>query len=166
LKKRLRYGISPDCLKVKTAQQQNADNAYLSKGRYAEKMKWIEFVLLAIGAVVGAYLRYRIVDSPIAVGGLSINVLIINIVGSFLLGIFSVLALTLNLDAKYTLFVAIGFCGSFTTMSSFALETTNLMETNRFNLVALNIIVNVGLSISAILAGRFIGDVLMEKILR
>jgi CrcB protein len=129
-------------------------------------MKWIEFVLLAIGAVVGAYLRYRIVDSPIAVGGLSINVLIINIIGSFLLGIFSVLALTLNLDAKYTLFVAIGFCGSFTTMSSFALETTNLMETNRFNLVALNIIVNVGLSISTILAGRFIGDVLMEKILR
>jgi len=83
----------------------------------------IEYILLAIGAVTGAFLRYAIVSSPQTLGGLPVNVLAVNVLGSFILGVFSVLTLALNIDAKYTLFVATGFCGSFTTMSSFALET-------------------------------------------
>jgi len=51
-------------------------------------------------------------------------------------------------------------------MSSFALETTNLLEGNRFMLLALNILANVGLSLGAIIGGRLLGDVLMERILR
>ena len=126
----------------------------------------IEFVLLAIGAVVGAFLRYVIVDSPVTIGGLPVNVLTVNIIGSFLLGIFSVLALALNLDAKYTLLVATGFCGSFTTMSSFALETSNLMDSNRFSPVLLNVLANVGLSLGAVVAGRTVGDFVLEKVIR
>jgi fluoride exporter len=129
-------------------------------------MKMIEFVLLAVGAVVGAFLRYAIVDSPVTIGGLPVNVLTVNIVGSFVLGIFSVLALTLNLDTKYTLLVATGFCGSFTTMSSFAVETNNLMDSNRFSLGIANVIANVGLSLGAIIAGRTVGELVLEKITR
>lgn len=125
----------------------------------------IEFVLLAIGAVVGVFLRYIIVDSPVTIGGLPVNVLTVNIIGSFVLGIFSVLTLALNLDANYTLLIATGFCGSFTTMSSFALETSNLIDSNRFSLVFLNIIANVGLSLGAIVAGRAVGVLVMEKIM-
>ncbi len=128
-------------------------------------MKMIEFVLLAIGAVVGVFLRYIIVDSPVTIGGLPVNVLTVNIIGSFVLGIFSVLTLALNLDANYTLLIATGFCGSFTTMSSFALETSNLIDSNRFSLVFLNIIANVGLSLGAIVAGRAVGVLVMEKIM-
>ena len=77
---------------------------------------------------VGAFLRYRMVESPTTIYGLPVNVLAVNIVGSFILGVFSILSVGLNLDPQYTLLVAVGFCGSFTTMSSFALETTNLLE--------------------------------------
>jgi len=81
-------------------------------------MKMIEFVLLAVGAIVGAFLRYAMVASPKTLAGLPVNVLVVNVVGSFILGVFSVLSIALNLDSNYSLFVATGFCGAFTTMSS------------------------------------------------
>lgn len=126
-------------------------------------MKWIEFALLALGAVAGAFLRYKMVESPATLYGLPVNVLAVNAVGSFVLGLFSVLALALNLNQEYTLFAAVGFCGSFTTMSSFALETTNLLESSQYALMALNILANVGLSLGAVIGGRALGNVLMER---
>jgi len=128
-------------------------------------MKIVEFVLLAIGAVVGAYLRYRIVESPIAIGTLPINVLIVNVVGSFILGVFSVGTIVFNLDPKYTLLVAVGFCGSFTTMSSFELETINLVDNHRLGLAVLDMAANVGLSFIAVISGRLLGYAILEKIL-
>jgi len=125
----------------------------------------IEFILLAVGAVAGAFLRYVIVASPQTIGGLPVNVLVVNVVGSFMLGVFSVLMLALNMDAKYTLLVATGFCGAITTMSSFALETSNLIDGNRFNVAILNIIANVGLSLGALISGRVLGNAIMERIL-
>ena len=121
-------------------------------------MKMIEFILLAVGAIVGAFLRYIMVASPKTIAGLPVNVLAVNIIGSFILGFFSVLAIALNLDSNYTLLVATGFCGAFTTMSTFALETSNLMDTNRYILVALNILANVGLSLGAVVGGKMVGN--------
>ena len=131
-----------------------------------KQMKWIEFVLLAVGAVVGAFLRYKMVESPVAVYGLPVNVLAVNVIGSFILGLFSIMSVGLNFDPQYTLLVAVGFCGSFTTMSSFALETNNLFDNNRFSLLALNILANVGLSLGALFGGRLLGDEIMARFLR
>ena len=128
-------------------------------------MKMIEFVLLAVGAVVGAFLRYIMVASPQTIAGLPLNVLAVNVIGSFILGLFSVLAIALNLNSNYTLLIATGFCGAFTTMSSFALETSNLIDGNRFILVALNILANVGLSLGAVFGGKVIGETLISKVL-
>jgi CrcB protein len=125
-------------------------------------MKGIEFALLAAGAVAGAFLRYKMAESPVVLGTLPVNVLIINIAGSFILGVFSILAAVWNLDSRYSLLVAIGFCGSLTTMSSFALETNNLLENRQLGLVALNIAANVGLSIGAVIGGRTIASVLLK----
>jgi len=130
------------------------------------KMNLIGFALLAVGAIIGAFLRYVMVASPRTLAGMPVNVLAVNVAGSFVLGLFSVLAVALNLDSNYTLFVATGFCGAFTTMSSFALETSNLMDSNRYILVALNIIANVGLSLGAVLGGKAVGNEVMERIVR
>ncbi len=117
-------------------------------------MKGIELIFLAAGGIVGTFLRYRITESPLLFSLLQVNVLIVNIIGSFILGWFVVLSQQWNLDSKYALMVAIGFCGSLTTMSSFALETTNMFENRQFSLVAINILANVGLSIGAIFGGK------------
>jgi CrcB protein len=126
-------------------------------------MKWIEFALLAVGAVLGAFLRYKMVESPVTVYGLPFNVLAVNLIGSFILGLFSIMSLGLNLDPQYTLLVAVGFCGSFTTMSSFTLETSNLFDSNHFSLMVLNILANVGLSLGAVFGGRILGDEIMAR---
>ena len=119
-------------------------------------MKGVEFLLLGLGALAGAFLRYKMTESPILFGVLPINILIINVLGSFILGIFVVISMSYNLDPKYSIFIAIGFCGSFTTMSSFAFQSVSLIDTKDFVLFGLNLIGNVGLSILALMTGRAI----------
>ena len=119
-------------------------------------MKGFEFLLLGLGALSGAFLRYKMTESPILFGVLPINILIINVLGSFILGIFVVISMNYNLDPKYSIFIAIGFCGSFTTMSSFAFQSVSLIDTKDFVLFGLNLIGNVGLSILALVGGRAI----------
>lgn len=125
-------------------------------------MKGIEFGLLALGAVAGAFVRYKLAESPLILGTLPVNILLINVIGSFILGVFSILFIAWNLDARYSLLVAIGFCGSLTTMSSFALETNNMIENRQFGNIAINIIANVGLSVGAVMAGRSLTSLIVK----
>jgi CrcB protein len=125
-------------------------------------MKGLEFVLLGVGALAGAFLRYKLVSSPIVLGTLPVNILIINVIGSFILGVFSILSIFCNLDTKYSLLFAIGFCGSFTTMSSFALESVNLLDNKQFTLFGLNILGNVALSLGALILGRSLTSTIMR----
>ena len=61
-------------------------------------MKTIELVFLATGALMGVFLRYRVTQGSVILGTLPVNVLFVNIIGSFILGVFSSLSVTFNLD--------------------------------------------------------------------
>ena len=124
-------------------------------------MKMIELAFLAMGGVVGVFLRYSITKSPLVLGVLPVNILLVNVIGSFILGAFAVFSQQWNLDEKYALFVAIGFCGGLTTMSSFALETSNLIDNKQYLIVAINILTNVGLSLGAIFGGKTLASVIL-----
>jgi len=125
-------------------------------------MKPLLIVLVATGGLLGTFLRYKMTASPLLFGSLPVNVLIVNIVGSFILGVFAVMSQQWSLDQKYALLIAIGFCGSLTTMSSFALETSNLFESRQLGLVGINILTNVGLSIGAIFGGKTLMTVIFQ----
>jgi CrcB protein len=117
-------------------------------------MKGLEFVFLAVGSVLGAFLRYKITESPLLFNTLPLNVLIVNILGAFILGMFIILSEQWNLDGRYSLLAAVGFCGSLTTMSSFALDSSNLLDNRHYGTLVVNLLANVGLSIGALICGK------------
>ena len=117
-------------------------------------MKGLEFIFLGMGSVLGAFLRYKLTESPLIFNTLPVNVLIVNIAGAFILGVFVVVSQQWHLDSKYSLFAAVGFCGSLTTMSASALDSSNLLENNQYISFIVNIFTNVGLSIAALIGGK------------
>lgn len=125
-------------------------------------MKGFEFVFLAAGSVFGAFLRYKITESPLIFNTLPLNVLIVNVIGAFILGVFIILSEQWNLDGRYSLLAAVGFCGSLTTMSSFALDSSNLLENQHYATLTANIIANIVLSIGALIAGKSIMSALVN----
>ncbi len=119
-------------------------------------MKTVEFILLILGATLGAYARYKITSFPAVFGIIGSNVIIVNIIGSFILGVFSILSISLNLDPKYSFLIAIGFCGTLTTMSSFALETVTMFDNKQLFQMTVNVISNVFLSLLSVYMGRIL----------
>lgn len=77
-------------------------------------------VLVALGAALGAPLRFLL--STQLDGRFHTGTLVANVAGSFLLGLFSALALS----ASWAALLGVGFCGGFTTYSSFSVQSHNL----------------------------------------
>ena len=126
-------------------------------------MKGLEFVFLAVGSVLGAFLRYKITESPLLFNTLPLNVLIVNVIGAFVLGMFIVISEQWNLDGRYSLLAAVGFCGSLTTMSSFALDSSNLFDNHHYGALAINLVANIGLSIGALVGGKSLMSVIVNN---
>ena len=126
-------------------------------------MKGLEFVFLAVGSILGAFLRYKITESPLLFNTIPLNVLIVNVLGAFILGIFVILSEQWNLDGRYSLLAAVGFCGSLTTMSSFALDSSNLLDNQHYGALAINLIANIGLSIGALIGGKSLMNVIVNN---
>lgn len=74
-------------------------------------------LLVALGAAVGAPLRY--VTAHLFDGALPWGTIAVNVTGSFLLGLFSGMAL----DGSTMALLGTGLCGAFTTYSAFAVQT-------------------------------------------
>lgn len=113
-----------------------------------------DIVYVAVGAVVGATLRYAITSRSAFWGSLPLAVLTVNVIGSLVLGVTMAGVQRLGMGTAFVPLLGIGFCGSFTTMSSFAFESANLMDAGLFLTAAADVVLNVGLSILVIFLGR------------
>jgi CrcB protein len=114
------------------------------------------YLWISLGALLGANLRYvlarivtRLTDAAFPYG-----TLIINVTGSLVVGFFLVWTTERVLaNPLWRLLVAIGFCGSYTTFSSYAFETMAYFEQGHWALFATNIIANNLLCLGAVVVG-------------
>lgn len=86
-----------------------------------------QIALVAFGGSIGAIMRYG-VGNIIESGDFPTSTFLVNIVGSFSLGLLTVLAIKQGYSDDFLLFFGVGIIGSFTTMSTFSVETISLLK--------------------------------------
>ncbi len=109
--------------------------------------------LVFLGAGLGGSLRYWISNSVYKF--LPVNfpygTLAVNVLGSLVLGILIFgFGQRQLLGSNLKLLLAVGFCGGFTTFSTFSLETFNLLRDSEFLLATVNIFVNLIFTLAGI----------------
>jgi CrcB protein len=115
-----------------------------------------DFLAISVAAVAGANLRYLLSRLALKEFGpvFPYGTLVINIVGSFIVGFFVIWTTErVLLDPRWRLLVAVGFCGSFTTFSSYAFESMAFFEHGQRGLMLVNIFSNNLLCLAGALAG-------------
>ncbi|HWY04185.1 MAG TPA: fluoride efflux transporter CrcB [Candidatus Acidoferrum sp.] len=115
-----------------------------------------DFLAISVAAVVGANLRFLVSRLAVREFGpvFPAGTLLINLLGSFIVGLFIVwTSERVLLDPRWRLLVVVGFCGSFTTFSSYAFETMAYFEQGQWGLMLANIFSNNLLCLGGALAG-------------
>tara|TARA_Y100000746_G_scaffold122612_1_gene105043 strand:- start:643 stop:1023 length:381 start_codon:yes stop_codon:yes gene_type:complete len=117
----------------------------------------LNFLFVAIGGSIGASLRYfayLFFKNYLLSNYLFLSTLIVNIIGSFLIGYAIMLMETKNLSEDFIrYFLIIGVLGSFTTFSTFSIESVDLLLSKKF----FNAFSYMFLSLSLCLLFTFIG---------
>ena len=115
---------------------------------------------IGLGGAAGAMLRFSIGSwvggwtSGWFGGAMPLGNVVINVLGSFLLGVFiQVSALAWSPSEEMRAFLVIGLLGGFTTFSAFSMEVVLLFERGRIDLAALYALGSVALAIGGLFAG-------------
>lgn len=117
------------------------------------------YVAVAAGGALGAVARYasmRVATSVFGIG-FPYGTLLVNIVGSLLMGLaVGLFAKQLAVSEEMRLLVAVGFLGSYTTFSAFSLDVITLFQRGETLQVAFYIMGSVTLSVLALVAGMML----------
>lgn len=122
-----------------------------------EKMAWV-----ALGAALGGVGRVFVVEWAVTRfdGIFPYGTLIVNVSGSFLLGVLVAYSVGRTpLSPVILAFLGAGFCGSFTTFSTFSVETFEITQQGMNGMAIANILLNNGLSFLSVLAGWWMGKI-------
>jgi CrcB protein len=124
-------------------------------------MSFATCLFVMAGGAIGTLARYLIsnVAAPIS-GQLPIGTILINIVGSFVIGFFGALTLAngrFAVSENMRVFVMIGICGGFTTFSAFSLQTFDLLRNGATMRAGFNVVASVVLCLCAVSIGQILG---------
>ena len=111
---------------------------------------------IAVGSALGGMGRYLLggLVQRLLGAGFPSGTLVVNVTGSFLLGLFLRFGLeTTTLTPELRAFLTIGFCGGYTTFSTFSYETVALLEDGEWARAGLYLVASVFLSLAAMALG-------------
>jgi CrcB protein len=120
------------------------------------------YAVVAAGGALGTIARYFFSAAALPISKtLPWGTILINIAGSFIIGFFGTLTLAdgrFPLPENARLFVIVGFCGGFTTFSSFSLQTLDLLRNGAGGRAVVNVLLSVALCLCAVAAGHFLAS--------
>jgi CrcB protein len=121
-------------------------------------MNTLTYLLVALGGAIGSVARAWVGVTAVRLVGASFpwSTMVINVVGSAIIGIVAASALSPTrtlITQEVRIFLMVGFCGGFTTFSSFSLQTFELLREGRPAAALANIALSVVLCIMATAAG-------------
>jgi CrcB protein len=126
------------------------------------------YVWIALGGALGSVGRAWLALVMVRLTGPHFpwGTILINVVGSFVIGFFGTLSgaagrFPLSTDARA--FVMVGICGGFTTLSSFSLQTLDLARDGRPGQAAANVLVSVLLCFGSVAAGHYGAEALIPR---
>jgi CrcB protein len=113
------------------------------------------FLLIAVGGAAGSVLRYLIGGAVqrMSAGGFPVGTMFVNVSGCFLIGILLRQFLNMQLSPELRAFLIVGFCGGFTTFSTFSAETVGLIEGGEYGRATGYVLLSVTLCLAATFAG-------------
>jgi CrcB protein len=113
-----------------------------------------QLILVGLGGGIGSIMRFLVSRIPLAQSSFPWATFIVNIAGCLMIGLLIGLSVKHQfLDAHMKLLLVTGFCGGFTTFSTFSAENVHLYQAGNYFMLALYVLLSVIIGLAAVLLG-------------
>lgn len=133
----------------------------------------LNYLYVALGSAAGGVARWSIGNWVQRLGGglppavFPVGTLVVNATGSFILGLLAVLIARPGAGSRADvarLLLGVGFCGGYTTFSTFSLDTVALLESRGALVAGVNVVASVFAGLIGVAAGMLVGRATLARL--
>ena len=124
------------------------------------------YLMIALGGSAGALSRFIVSAfiNNLASASFPLGTLFLNLTGSFIIGFLFQVYQSVLVSDEIKMFLTVGFLGSYTTFSTYSLETLNMLLAHEYKSAAVNILASNILAVAMSLLGMIAARIILMKI--